>query len=116
MGLEETDVSFDILRVDGGVEITAVIGPESYIYDEFIPIEEGSDYLEFDTVSLFLDGRAFPADIGAMALDFVGIYLYETDKCSQICGYGDQLSGDINQDCYVNLNDFYIMYQDWLEI
>ncbi|AQQ71044.1 hypothetical protein SMSP2_01408 [Limihaloglobus sulfuriphilus] len=114
MSTEAVDISFDILRVPGGLKINSVIGPYSSIYDEFIPIEDGSDYLCFDTISLFLDGRAFPGDIGAFGLDFAGVYLYRTDACSETCGYGNRLAGDINRDCYVNIIDFYVLSRQWL--
>lgn len=114
MTTETVDIEMQIIHIKEGLLISAIVGPDSYIYDTFIQVE-GPDYTAFDTFSILLDGMGFPGDVGAMGIDFVGVYLYETDSCSGLCGEDLRLSGDINRDCYVDIADFAVLVNEWLK-
>jgi hypothetical protein len=115
MQANDTDVDISVTRVDETtLSLSARVGP-GYIISGVMDTPTDPAYFTFDTVSILVDGRAFPDDDASFSVDNVWVtYDLYPDNCEQIILLGGGSASDINEDCHVNNDDFALLAADWL--
>lgn len=116
MAMNDTDVDISVTRVDETtLSLSARVGP-GYIISGVLDTPSDASYFTFDTISILVDGRAFPDDTVAFSLDNVWVtYDLFPSTCEQVVAFGGGFASDINDDCNVDYEDFALVATDWLK-
>ncbi|AQQ71043.1 hypothetical protein SMSP2_01407 [Limihaloglobus sulfuriphilus] len=112
------DVEFGVERTsETSLSIDAKAGPGYYVTG-IVDVPAEQRYFSFDTISIFVDGRAFPGDLGRLTVDKVLLshnWRTSAGSCAEVISTGQRMPADINSDCYVNFEDIDILASQWLE-